>query len=576
MSANTVQPTGRRTDRGFPQTSPAGDLLGAVQAGLGPGSSVDDLVGGLDVAELVGVVDQAEQLIAWLRYVQLAATGEAVAHVTENNGLEPFEVYGTEAVAKHRDLVRSVVAEELALKTGVPQYDAQARVEFVTAAPEGTRRLCDAMCAGEVSWERARRIRERTAEHPAVVADEVARRCLVPARHGEPVTWRLFTRRLRDAVNAVTDSEARRKAARSNRDTRVWLSEEGDGSGTFQITGEGERVVAAAERIDATARSLRRDGDPRSLAQLRSDIALDLLMHGQMPDGSVCAGSLPPARLSVTVSLATLVGAANVSGEHRYGTVAASVVRRLACHEGTTLARIVTDPLTGAAVDATTDSCRPTAAMRRFVEARDRSCRAPGCDAPAERCDLDHSVSWPHGSTTPTNLAAAHRRHHEYKTRGWWCARQHSNGTVTWSTLGGSYTSYPHDYDIELLAEIDQLATAERWLRIHLYRDHVDACRLGPTADHERCPESWAWSENGEPPSTRGLGVSEEHLDRAEAAARERAELHGLGDAARLEALRRRSAVRARERREVAELAALIRGEDWGSVRHDWIPVVDP
>ena len=46
------------------------------------------------------------------------------------------------------------------------------------------------------------------------------------------------------------------------------------------MTGEAGRVVAAMERVDDVARRLRGDGDARTLTQLRSDVALDLLLYG--------------------------------------------------------------------------------------------------------------------------------------------------------------------------------------------------------------------------------------------------------------------------------------------------------
>jgi Domain of unknown function (DUF222) len=35
---------------------------------------------------------------------------------------------------------------------------------------------------------------------------------------------------------------------------------------------------------------------------------------------------------------------------------------------------------------------RPSAVTARFVRWRDLTCRWPGCDAPVERCDVDHTV----------------------------------------------------------------------------------------------------------------------------------------------------------------------------------------
>ena len=66
---------------------------------------------------------------------------------------------------------------------------------------------------------------------------------------------------------------------------------------------------------------------------------------------------------------------------------------------------------------------RPTAAQRRFVHARDRRCRMPGCRRRPGRLDIDHAR--PHadgGATDCANLCCLCRRHHRIKTfaRGWW------------------------------------------------------------------------------------------------------------------------------------------------------------
>jgi hypothetical protein len=62
----------------------------------------------------------------------------------------------------------------------------------------------------------------------------------------------------------------------------------------------------------------------------------------------------------------------------------------------------------------------PTEAIARLVRAREPHCRFPGCRRPANRCDLDHAIPWPRGSTTPDNLGPLCRRHHNLKTHGGW------------------------------------------------------------------------------------------------------------------------------------------------------------
>ena len=44
------------------------------------------------------------------------------------------------------------------------------------------------------------------------------------------------------------------------------------------------------------------------------------------------------------------------------------------------------------------------------------TCRFPGCDAPAEHCDIDHAIAYPVGPTHPSNLRCLCRKHHLLRT----------------------------------------------------------------------------------------------------------------------------------------------------------------
>jgi hypothetical protein len=90
----------------------------------------------------------------------------------------------------------------------------------------------------------------------------------------------------------------------------------------------------------------------------------------------------------------------------------------------------------------------PPRAMADFVRCRDLTCRFPGCDKPAQVCDLDHTVAYPVGPTHPSNLKCLCRFHHLLKTF-WngatgWRDRQLPDGTIVWtSPTGHTYTTYP-------------------------------------------------------------------------------------------------------------------------------------
>jgi hypothetical protein len=59
---------------------------------------------------------------------------------------------------------------------------------------------------------------------------------------------------------------------------------------------------------------------------------------------------------------------------------------------------------------------RPSAALERFVRCRDLTCRFPGCDRPAEFCDVDHTVPYPLGPTHPSNLKCLCRKHRVHRS----------------------------------------------------------------------------------------------------------------------------------------------------------------
>jgi hypothetical protein len=91
---------------------------------------------------------------------------------------------------------------------------------------------------------------------------------------------------------------------------------------------------------------------------------------------------------------------------------------------------------------------QPSAKLAAFIRARDLFCRFPGCDVPAERCDIDHVVPYPYGPTHPSNMNCKCRTHHLMKTfwggTDGWRDQQSPDGTVIWTTPAGqSYTTTP-------------------------------------------------------------------------------------------------------------------------------------
>lgn len=177
---------------------------------------------------------------------------------------------------------------------------------------------------------------------------------------GAPMGQQQFRGKLRRELTRHTDTAQRRDEALRRR--RTWFAPGEHGAATFAIVGSDARCRAAHRRVDAIARAVRSDGDPRTLEQLTSDIALDLLLFGQptadAPTSTDHPGEAgwPAAIVNVVVSAASLLGVLDEPGLVEDEPVAAAVVRELAYAAGSTWQRIVADPVTGYAMDQVVQS----------------------------------------------------------------------------------------------------------------------------------------------------------------------------------------------------------------------------
>ncbi|WP_240690118.1 HNH endonuclease signature motif containing protein [Arthrobacter sp. PAMC25564] len=158
---------------------------------------------------------------------------------------------------------------------------------------------------------------------------------------------------------------------------------------------EGVAVHAALTRQADTLRSA---GDPRSRGQLMADALVERITGTPggisgieiqliMTDRTLLQGDSEPARLP------------------GYGIVPSGWARNLIKGPGTDdtefhtfLRRLYTAPGTGDLVAMESRARLFPPGLRRFIQARDNSCRTPFCDAPIRH--LDHILPWRTGGTT--------------------------------------------------------------------------------------------------------------------------------------------------------------------------------
>jgi hypothetical protein len=109
------------------------------------------------------------------------------------------------------------------------------------------------------------------------------------------------------------------------------------------------------------------------------------------------------------------------------------------------------------ALDADTGGCAHTlevsgyrvpGSMRRWLNARDRTCRNPICRRRAAQCDQDHTRAYDKGGRTCTcNLGGLCRLHHQVKQLPGWRLSQDANACFTWTTPAGlTYRNEPYKY----------------------------------------------------------------------------------------------------------------------------------
>ncbi len=244
-------------------------------------------------------------------------------------------------------------------------------------------------------------------------------------------------RRVQRLIGELDPDGVRKRRETKQAERGVQFEPGPDGMGWLSLFGPTEDLAAAYTAITNKALEARRGGDESPLGVLRFDAAISLLTGRDAQSDS--GGPL----VRVTVPVQTILGLSEAPGDlDGAGPVPAGVARRLAS-DAEVWERILTDPATGAPHSHDRRRYRPTEAMRQRVLDRDRHCRAPGCDAPAWRCDADHDIPWPRGVTCDCNLTTFCRRHHNAKTHGGWTTKLAPDGTLTMtSPLGRVYTTY--------------------------------------------------------------------------------------------------------------------------------------
>ncbi|RBY79089.1 HNH endonuclease [Blastococcus sp. TF02-09] len=388
------------------------------------------------------------------------------------------------------------VLDELALIMGSSR---DAAVLLLDQAHTLTSRLpltCRELAAGRLDWPRARAIaaelgRPADGSDPAVV--EAVEAAVLP------VAADLSIRRLRELVHrelVARDTEAndrRRKQARDAAD--VTVRRIGIGMSELRLRMQHQEAVACRRTLDAHARTVKDAGDRRPIGVLRVGAGLDRMLRPWQeqprvtahltvvaPLGALTVGAfldsgapLPaafrPARPTERAPIGDVDGEAITATHLRElleqldalcpgglqaptggtldialtgagGRLLAVIGRReleRRAHQGCPAHPDERCGCPALTAPPAVSRYSPSAGQRRFVSARDRTCRHPGCHVRAGWADLDHVVAHADGGATDcVNLCCLCRRHHRLRTHAdGWTHTLDDDGVLTVVTPSG-------------------------------------------------------------------------------------------------------------------------------------------
>ncbi|MFT4234408.1 MAG: DUF222 domain-containing protein [Microbacterium sp.] len=349
------------------------------------------------------------------------------------------------------------IAEEVAGATGQSSITVQRKMNDALLLTRFFKNTFFALAKGELSAGHARVIIEHgerlDEQSMAAYEDEMLKRyrqAPMPTGRLRPVAKHIAEYLMCEPL------DVRHARAKANRYVIVAPEEDAMSKVTAYIPS----VLAAGiyDRVTQMGKTLKSgrtdETDERGLDELRADVFCDLLLAGApATDLGGALGRLGDIQATVqaTIPLKKITepsAEAEPAFLEGYGPIDTASASAFAWAASTSSAtglwqRLFTDTDTG--VLLTVDQYRPTAAQKRFLNARDEHCRFPGCRRKARRCDADHTIpSSQGGETNVGNLERVCGYHHLMRHNTAWKPKQLPGGVIEWtSPTGTTYIDKP-------------------------------------------------------------------------------------------------------------------------------------
>ena len=362
--------------------------------------------------------------------------------------------------ASRRLTAERLCAAEIGALLRVPEVTALALVRDAEALHVRCTATLQALEKGRFSFRHAQVITEFTDGLESPVAQELEARLIPAAEEKTVAQLRRLARRLREEADPCT-AEQRHQERLAKRG--VFLDPAPYGMCMLSAYLPADQGTGIFDALTVAARGEQQAGDPRLLNQLRADILVSLLsgipVHapGAPAHASGTAASGVPGRLDMAGEPATGGGPVPVAGSglrtevmvlihadtlggldenpaelNGYGPISAQAARRLVAEAagitGLTLDRSGT-------VAGVGRRRKVSAELKRWLQARDGTCRFPGCSRSARSSEIDHTRPWAEGGPTEeVNLAHLCRSHHRLKTHSAWHYKLVAPGVFEWTS----------------------------------------------------------------------------------------------------------------------------------------------
>ena len=355
-----------------------------------------------------------------VRLIEVARIVAAAEHQMWAQMLDHSEALEAEYSQTPEFFLRQSQLRSIALEIGVAMKMSEGQVHRILSAAERLRDQApaawSAFADGVIDGKRAVLVSDAIGrlQRPASVTKLNLKVVAYAADHTsiELKAW------LKRFVARVESDLFNERAENERKNRRVEVDHTDDAMTWLSAYLQSHVAAAIDKRLTKEAQAM--TGDPRTLPQRRADLLacwLTTSEHGDLAVG---------ADIAVVLDAATLAGADNkpaVASDGSFIVPAAWVLDAAANPFWHTL---LTDSR-GNTLEHRYHGRFAPEILKKALTFTYGVCQAPTCTRPAEHCDADHRIPYPHGPTDGTNVWPLCERHHDMK----------SHRVITWTMQSG-------------------------------------------------------------------------------------------------------------------------------------------